>query len=133
MTLPTMSEAVKRECTIIIPHLPFRELSQNSRVHWAVKARAVKAQREEAGWLAKAQWQNRPPMTHARISYEFTVKDKRRRDISNLVSACKSLEDGIVDAGVVVDDDAKHLEVGHILLTRGDTEQIIIKVEERLK
>ena len=36
---------------IKIKHLPYPELSPNSRVHWAVKARAVKASREEIGWL----------------------------------------------------------------------------------
>ena len=130
--LPRLAKALKnlRSLEIIIEHLPFRELSPNSREHWAVKARAVRAQREEAGWLAKLQWGNQKPMKHARISYQFIVMDNRRRDTLNLENACKSMVDGIVDAGVLTDDDSKHLEVGHITLHQGKADQTIITIQE---
>ena len=130
--LPRLAKALKnlRKLEIIVEHLPYRELSPNSREHWAVKARAVKAQREEAGWLAKVQWKDQKPMTHARINYQFIVTDKRHRDIENTYSACKSFVDGLVDAGVLIDDDSKHLEVGSIKLSPGNTNQTIILIEE---
>ncbi len=119
-----------RNLKIIIPHMPFRELSPNSRVHWAVRARAVRAQREEVGWLAKSQWQSQDPMKHARIIYEFMVKDKRHRDFDNLITACKSFQDGLVDAGVLVSDDSKHLELGQCNVMQSDAEQTVIKLKE---
>ena len=130
--LPALAEAIEnlRECVIAIDHLPFRELSPNSRVHWAVKARAVKAQREEVGWLAKAQWGNQPPMNYARISYEFKVTNKKLRDIDNLVSACKSFQDGLVDGGVLNSDNSEHLKASYSTLSQGEAEQTIISVEE---
>lgn len=130
--LPALASVIEnlREYVITVDHLPDRNLSPNSRVHWAVKARSVRAQREEAGWLAKAEWGNQKPMLRARISYEFKVTNKRQRDIDNLVSACKSFQDGLVDGGVLSSDDSEHLEVGYSILSQGEAEQTIIKIEE---
>ena len=101
-----------RILVIKLDHLPYTELSPNSRLHWAIKARAIKASREEAGWLAKAQWKDQKPMMKARISYEFLIKDRRKRDADNLLAACKPFTDGLIDAGVIFYDDIEHLETG---------------------
>lgn len=119
-----------RILTISIDHLPYRELNPNSREHWAVKARAVKASREEIGWLAKEQWHDGKPMMRARISYDFQVTDKRKRDLDNLLAMCKPWQDGLIDVGVIFYDDAQHLEIGHITLKQSDVEQSIVTVEE---
>lgn len=120
-----------RTITIEIDHLPYKELNPNSRCHWAVKAGKVKEAREEIGWLAKIQWQDDEPMMKARISYEFHSKDKRKRDLDNLLSACKSYQDSLIDAGVIFYDDAEHLEIGSIKLIQGDEDKTIITVEEQ--
>ena len=127
-----------RKLELIIDHLPYPELNPNSRLHWAVKARAVRASKEEIGWLAKAQWHDEKPMMKARISYFFYAKNHRRRDLDNLLSACKAYQDGLIDAGVLFYDDAQHLEIGTVSLTTdtGDKTFIVtndttfIKVEE---
>ena len=124
------SERDLRQLIICIPHLPYPELSPNSREHWAVKARAVRASREEVGWLAKAQWQDQKPMMRARVSYQFHVADNRKRDLDNLLSSCKAFQDGLIDAGVLFYDDAKHLEIGQVKVVQSDTEQTVIKLEE---
>ena len=121
---------MKRKLVIIIEHLPYTELSPNARHHWAVKARAIRASREEIGWLAKVEWHDDEPMMRARISYEFQVKDKRHRDLDNLLAMCKPWQDGLIDAGVIFYDDAKHLELGYIKVIQGNVEQSIITVEE---
>lgn len=123
-------ELAMRTLTIKLEHLPFRELSPNSRVHWAVKARAVRAAREEVGWLAKDKWQGQEPLNYARVTYEFYTLQKRRRDIDNLVASMKSSLDGLVDAGVLVSDDSTHLELGRCNVKQGDADQTIIIVEE---
>ena len=120
----------KRELKITLDHLPYPELNPNSRVHWAVKARAVKASREEVGWLAKHYWKDKEPMVKARISYEFMVKDRRKRDIDNLVAACKPFADGLIDAGVIFYDDSQHLEYGVSSVTTDDKNETIIRVVE---
>ena len=129
-----IKETEMRKLVIHIGHLPFAELSPNSRVHWAVKARAVKASREEIGWLAKTDWRYKygdaKPMMRAKISYEFCVKDKRRRDANNFLASAKSWNDGLIDAGVLWDDDTKHLVLGGVEVIPSDTEQSIITLEE---
>ena len=118
-----------RELHLTIEHLPFRELSPNARHHWAVKARAIKAQRYEIGWLAQSAWGKRTPLKRARISYTFIVTDKRHRDIDNLVAACKSFQDGLVDAGVIFKDSSEYLTMGSSTLQQGKVEQTVIRIE----
>ena len=129
-----MSEA--RQLIICISHLPYRELSPNSREHFMVKARAVKASREEIGWLAKIEWRYKygdaKPMEKARISFDFHTKDKRRRDPDNLLAQVKSWIDGLIDVGVIFYDDADHLQIGSVRVIPDTTEETIITVEEVL-
>ena len=121
----------QRQLIIRISHLPYPELSPNSRVHWAVKARAVKAAREEMGWLAKSQWHDEKPMMKAKISYEFGVCNSRRRDMDNLVASCKSFVDGLIDAGVLFYDDSNHLTFERMDLLRTDREYTKITLIEQ--
>ena len=130
--LPRLAKALEnlRSLEIVIDHLPYSELSPNSRIHWAVKARAVRASREEIGWTAKSQWIDQPPMIYARVSYKFEVKDKRHRDIDNLISSCKSFQDGLVDAGIISSDDSEHLKLGQCSVEQSDVSRTIIRIEE---
>jgi len=43
------------------------------------------------------------------INYTFYVKDNRRRDVSNML---ESINDLLVDCGVLEDDDWKHVRIG---------------------
>ena len=127
-----MPSKTMRKLELTLDHLPWPELSPNSRLHWAVKARAVKSTKDEIGWLAKAAgWTcYHKPMQKARISYEFHLKDNRRRDLDNLLASCKSLVDGLVDVGVLADDDSKHLEIGSVKCIQGTKEQTVISLTE---
>lgn len=42
----------------------------------------------------------------------------RPRDVPNAIGAMKGTIDGIVDAGVIPDDDAKHLSIGSVTIVR---------------
>jgi len=121
-----------RKLIITIPHLPDPILSPNQlrRVHWTVRSKAMGTAKEEAAWMAKQQWIGQEPMLKARVSYEFFVKGKRRHDLDNFVSANKPILDGIVSAGVMIDDDIAHMEFGHIRASYSDRNETIIVVEE---
>jgi len=90
----------------------------------------MKVAREEVGWLAKSQWKDEKPMMKARISYEFLIKDRWKRDADNLLAACKPFTDGLIDAGVIFYDDIKHLEYGLIRTVYDGRDETIITVEE---
>lgn len=90
--------------------LPFppRGLSPNSRQHWRVKASLAAQYRETCGWVGKETMQRygltsplEPPV---RAEVTFVLPNRRRRDPDNLMASLKAAWDGLVDAGLLVDD-----------------------------
>ena len=122
----------KRRLEITLEHLPPSELNPNNlrRQHWSIRHRVTNEAKDEIGWLAKAQWHDDKPMMKARISYMFHAKNHRRRDLDNLLSACKAYQDGLIEVGVLYYDDAEHLEIGNVSLTTDDRDATFIVVQE---
>lgn len=93
-----------QELTIDCP-LPGRATHPNSRAHYRAKATAKKADREMAFALAKEQlgklrrWQALP-----RATVLLTYYVSQRHDRDNLIAWAKAHIDGLVDAGVLLDD-----------------------------
>lgn len=52
------------------------------------------------------------PWAKSRATLVFYWPRNNRRDLRNAESSMKAAYDGVVDAGLIVDDDAKHLEHG---------------------
>ena len=76
---------------------PPKALQSNSRAHWAVKARATKAYRQEA-WAEACRY-GLPMLLDARLTFEYyEPQPKRRRDPHNVAGAMKAAIDGIADA-----------------------------------
>ncbi len=94
---------------IVLPDLPPREANPNSNTHYYARSKVRREQHEEM--LAYVLEPGRPdtPMERAHITITWRAKDKRTRDIDNLFAAMKGSIDGLVEAGVIVDDSAKHL------------------------
>ena len=95
-----------RELTITLP-LPPMELWQNYRGHWARSHRVKASHRDGAMLRARAAIgrANPPKWTAATADFAFYWPNKRRRDPLNAVAAMKAAVDGLVDAGVLADDD----------------------------
>lgn len=112
--------------------LPPRELSSNgSHGHWSKVSKARKEYRETVGWIAVKENVKAHPTNcihghpKVRMSVTFCIKGGRGqgyqpRDAANGLAAFKSGIDGICDA-LAIDDSAKHLDLGAILIdsTRG--------------
>lgn len=79
---------------------PSRDLHPNARVHWARKAKAVKAARYQAGLAAIAAGFRVHPLPHGRIHLylDFYPPNRRRHDDDGLLSSMKAARDGIADA-----------------------------------
>ena len=83
---------------------PDKRLNPNARIHWAVKARAVKAYRDACRVLAiqsgacKLSSDGKLP-----VRVTFHPPDKRRRDRDNMIGSFKAGADGVADA-IGVDD-----------------------------
>lgn len=82
-------------------------LNANDRVHWRTRARITKALREAAEKSALDA--HIPPQERITIQAVLHPHDKRRRDAHNWYPSFKAAIDGVVDAGVIPDDDDKHL------------------------
>lgn len=135
--------------TILVPTLPLIALSPNGPhgTHYGAVSAARETLRAEVtvdalGELQRlglsASW---VPLAHSRVGIELRVCRKRLgddgyyrpRDTPNMVSAMKPTFDALQDAGVIVGDDAKHMELGEHRIVEVPTraeEGIVITIEE---
>jgi crossover junction endodeoxyribonuclease RusA len=97
MTSPDTGRAGEVRVTLSWPE---KVLSPNARVHWRVRARAVKVCRSMALWLTREAvgWPRGPHWASAAVNYTFCPPDKRARDRDNIIASLKSAQDGIADA-----------------------------------
>ncbi|MFC7330781.1 hypothetical protein [Marinactinospora rubrisoli] len=94
-----------RTAVIKLPVLPL--LNSNQRLHWAVRARRTKVIRETAALVT---WSKRlAPMSKVAITAVIHPKTSRRFDPHNLQPTVKAAIDGLVDAGLVADDDSSRV------------------------
>lgn len=112
---------------ILLPWPP-KELSPNSRTHWADKARAAKSAREAAGWATKAAGVKVDGDGKIDLHITFNPPSRRRYDLDNCLSSNKAHLDGIAD-GLGVNDQRfnLHLEMGDVV--KGG--QVLVRVQTR--
>lgn len=103
----------RRSLTIIVD-LPAAALHQNARVHHMKLATAKRFAKSEAWLCCKAEMGPGQPWQWplARLRLGFWFPDHRRRDVLNYMGAMKYAVDGCVEAGLIVDDDWLHLQIG---------------------
>jgi hypothetical protein len=93
----------------IILDLPAKILSPNAPhgKHWGPKSRAIKSQRQAAGWATLAAMREakiKGPWKSATVQATAVFTKKRVRDESNFNASLKSALDGIADAKLVAND-----------------------------
>lgn len=105
---------------IEIPQLPPEESSPNWRGHWAEKYKAGKDYHHDVFYCC-VDARNRAladgrafPFLKAKLNLTFIFPEERRRDRDNILSSFKKGLDAIVDAGLILDDDSEHLQMGQV-------------------
>ena len=101
------------EPALVVLPLPPRILSPNcmtgSRGGRMAKAQAARAYRELAKLAGQALGVESGPWARASVACSFFHGQRRRRDDVNFLASLKPAYDGLVDAGLLEDDDAAHL------------------------
>lgn len=79
---------------------PDKTLHPNARVHWAKKAKATKAARQQAYLTALEHGWDRARLPDGRLHLwlDFVPPDRRRRDDDGMLAAFKAARDGLADA-----------------------------------
>lgn len=90
----------------MIVHLPIRTgRGQNSREHWAVRARRVRAERATAAMVVRAARNGRAELPQ--VVTLVRLAPGRGLDDDNLSGALKAVRDGVADALGIDDRDAR--------------------------
>lgn len=95
--------------TTIVLEPPCAFINANDRLHHHAKAKLTKAWRE---LVPEAIWVNprcKPKHQRARVKVSIRFPTNHRRDVGNLYPTAKAILDGLVDAGVLPDDNDKHV------------------------
>ena len=88
--------------------LPDAEMiSPNSRSHWTKRAKCAEQWRTATRLIAIST--GIPTLERVTVALDHWPKDKRRRDPDRNSLVLKWCLDGIVDAGVIADDDSTHV------------------------
>lgn len=83
-------------------------LTLNQRMHWRPRNARIQALRQAAFIVAR---NNKvPTLDRAEITCRIHFPTRRRRDIHNWMPTAKACVDGLVDAGVLTDDNDDHLD-----------------------
>ena len=110
---------------IELPLPPMALSSNGSHGHWSTKSGTAKAYRFACHIAARATPRMRGlelEQERRRVSYTFGIKGARAggyycpRDVSNALAAFKAGQDGLVDAGILVDDSKRWMELGTVTI-----------------
>jgi crossover junction endodeoxyribonuclease RusA len=82
-------------------------LSLNDHEHWRERHRKGAAAKTDAHWAIKAA--RLPKMPAAAVVLHWRVPNWGRRDLDNMAASLKPAIDALVAAGVVPDDDWRHV------------------------
>jgi crossover junction endodeoxyribonuclease RusA len=105
---------------------PSNKLSSNARLHWATKAKAVKAYRKECGWQTIASGIGKINASSLKVTTTFFPPDRRHYDADGLLSRMKSGFDGVADA-IGLDD--KYWTLGGPVKAAPVSKQGMVKLE----
>lgn len=109
--------------------LPPKELSPNAgkkqNVH-KINRITKKAQSDTIAYV-REQIPMGKPLEHATVTVQFIKPTRGRRDLDNLIAAAKPYMDGLVLAGVIVDDNSDVIKTVYpdILYEKGISKTII--------
>jgi len=98
-------------------------LHPNARIHWTERAKCMHKDKNTvyaASRAAGAPPRPVKPYEKARVDIAMLVTTHTRRDRDNLMSSVKGVMDGLVMAGILVDDNIEVVDGPHVSVTVGE-------------
>jgi hypothetical protein len=130
--------------TIKLP-LPPAALSANPRgtPHWRTKQDAKVAYRELAtahtknamhahGFSAPFQHRVKVVITFGTLGRKFNRNTYAPKDEGNAVQSLKAAFDGVVNGGLLADDESRYLTIGEVIISKEEPEGVTLRFEELL-
>jgi crossover junction endodeoxyribonuclease RusA len=103
MALSSWRRVTRNSYHVALP-VGLQLMNSNDRVHWSKRAKVSSLIRTTARGLCKDIPKG---LLKVKIRAVYYAPDNRRRDVSNLFPSVKAAVDGLVDAGVIKDDNDK--------------------------
>lgn len=90
---------------------PEKWMNENEmrKLHWSKRSYLADYWRQLTAMKTKQAWRRKPALEKVRVVVTFFWPDVRRRDPGNWSLTSKAIVDGLVDGGLVADDDMKHV------------------------
>jgi hypothetical protein len=96
--------------------------------HWGKRSRLKRSDREMIGWSARLA--GTPPATGRRcVSLLLTLAPRQRAGDPD--AYWKSILDGLVHAGLLLDDNRQNVELGAVVFGRGKTRATTIRLVDQ--
>ncbi len=110
--------------------LPPKELSPNAGKKWNVHMinRITQKAQSDTIALVREQIPRGRPLEQATVTVTFVVPDRRDYDEDNFIAAAKPYQDGLVKAGVIVDDNSGVIKTNWSIEYRRGVRKTIIEV-----
>lgn len=115
---------------------PCQWINANQRIHWSRRALLTRAWRSAAAAWAHDAKLPRGLTSVAVVAY-LRFPDRRRRDPHNYYPTLKAVIDGLVDYGLIPDDNARHLSGPDIRIAAplegrgyGPAGEVVLTVQE---
>ncbi|WGH93855.1 hypothetical protein QDX21_03390 [Auritidibacter ignavus] len=93
--------------TLFVPLQQSGWVNTNHREHWAVRNRKTQEWRTATSWVARSS--KIGPYQHISVTAHVHKTTNRAYDAHNLLPTAKAMVDGLVDAGVIPDDNNTYL------------------------
>ena len=122
----------KNKLIIILYDIPPAQVRGNTRAHFQTLNSIRRQRKETAMWVTKdAMLESNIKQMCGKVHVEYMFYNNRNVDVDNLIFGMKATLDGIVNAGLIVDDSPSYVKItGDFKKCKKGEEKTIITISE---
>ena len=122
----------KNKIIIILYDIPPAQIRGNTRAHFQTLNSIRRQRKETAMWITKdAMLEANIKQMCGKVHVEYMFYNNRDVDVDNLIFGMKATLDGIVNAGLIVDDSPSYVKItGDFEKCKKSEEKTIITISE---